>query len=114
MPVLLGMNAIVASVSPLGTPEMIILAILVLVMFGVKKLSTFARSLGRSMGEFRRAKEEFERELHKSMEEKDRDESRTTPEHKIEWTPLDKAILAVVILSAAMLLMVAIGRALGW
>ena len=65
------------------------------------------------MGEFRRAKEEFERELHRSIEDQERNENRTTPEHIKKWTPLDKAMLAVVILSAAMLLMVAIGRALG-
>lgn len=53
---------------PLGTPGMIIIAILVLILFGAKKLPTFARSLGRSMGEFRRAKEEFERELQRSRD----------------------------------------------
>src|SRR5580704_307984 len=44
--------------------DLIILAVLVLVLFGAKKLPVFARSLGRSMGEFRKAKEEFEQELH--------------------------------------------------
>ena len=47
---------------PLGTPELIIIAILVLVLFGAKKLPTFARSLGKSMGEFKKAREEFEHE----------------------------------------------------
>ena len=60
---------IIAGLGPLGTPEMIIIAILVLVLFGAKKLPTFARSLGRSMGEFRKAKDEFEAELHRSVEE---------------------------------------------
>ncbi|HSI65150.1 MAG TPA: twin-arginine translocase TatA/TatE family subunit, partial [Candidatus Saccharimonadia bacterium] len=48
---------------PFGTTEMIIVAILVLVLFGAKKLPTFARSLGKSMGEFKKAREEFEHEL---------------------------------------------------
>lgn len=43
------------------------MAILVLVFFGAKKLPTFGRSLGRSMEEFRRAKEDLGRELHRSI-----------------------------------------------
>ncbi|GAA5149110.1 hypothetical protein GCM10023213_46320 [Prosthecobacter algae] len=54
---------------PLGTPELIIIAILVLVLFGAKKLPTFARSLGKSMGEFKKAREEFEHELTNAQEE---------------------------------------------
>lgn len=57
---------------PLGTPELIIIAILVLVLFGAKKLPTFARSLGKSMGEFKKAKDEFERELHQAQDEAER------------------------------------------
>ncbi len=49
--------------------DMMIIAILVLVLFGAKKLPVFARSLGRSMGEFRKAKEEFEQELHSAVNE---------------------------------------------
>jgi len=54
---------------PLGTPEMIIIGILILVLFGAKKLPTFARSLGKSMGEFKKARTEFENELHNAQEE---------------------------------------------
>jgi sec-independent protein translocase protein TatA len=54
---------------PLGTPELIIIAILILVLFGAKKLPTFARSLGKSMGEFKKARTEFENELHNAQEE---------------------------------------------
>ncbi len=54
---------------PLGTPELIIIAILVLVLFGAKKLPTFARSLGKSMGEFKKAREEFEHELTNAQDE---------------------------------------------
>jgi len=48
---------------------MIVIALLVLVLFGSKKLPGFARSLGKSMGEFKRAREEFEQELHRAAEE---------------------------------------------
>lgn len=63
---------IIAGIGPLGTPELIIIAILVLILFGAKKLPTFARSLGKSMGEFRKAKDEFERELHSAQDEVER------------------------------------------
>ena len=43
-----------------GTMEILIVAILVLVLFCAKKLPTFARSVGRSMGEFKKARKEFE------------------------------------------------------
>lgn len=57
------------AIGPLGTPELIIIAILVLVLFGAKKLPTFARSLGKSMGEFKKARDEFEQELTKAQDE---------------------------------------------
>lgn len=63
---------ILAAFGPLGTPELIIIAILILVLFGAKKLPTFARSLGKSMGEFKKAKDEFEKELHSAQEEVER------------------------------------------
>jgi sec-independent protein translocase protein TatA len=63
------MNTALLAIGPLGTPEMIIIAVLILVLFGAKKLPTFARSLGRSLGEFKRAKDDFEAELHRSAEE---------------------------------------------
>jgi sec-independent protein translocase protein TatA len=63
---------LLAGIGPLGTPELIIIAILVLILFGAKKLPTFARSLGKSMGEFRKAKDEFERELHSAQDEVER------------------------------------------
>ena len=57
------MNHVCLAIAPLGTWEMVIIAGLVLVLFGAKKLPTFARSLGQSMAEFTKAKQEFEKEL---------------------------------------------------
>jgi sec-independent protein translocase protein TatA len=75
---------LIASFGPLGTPEMIIIAILVLVFFGAKKLPTFAKSLGRSMAEFRKAKEEFERELHRSADRRDDDDPYSLSDEDLE------------------------------
>lgn len=44
-------------------PDMLIIAVLVLVLFGAKKLPLFGQSLGRSMGEFRKMKEDFDQQM---------------------------------------------------
>ena len=41
-------------------PQWIVVGSLILVMFGSKKLPEFARALGRSMGEFKKATQEFQ------------------------------------------------------
>jgi sec-independent protein translocase protein TatA len=48
----------------LWRPDLIIILVIVLVLFGAKKLPELARGLGQSMNEFRKAREEFDRELH--------------------------------------------------
>ena len=60
------------AIGPLSNMEIFVIAILILVLFGAKKLPTFARSLGRSMGEFKRAKDEFETELHRAQDDIER------------------------------------------
>ena len=49
-----------------GGPELIFILVIVLLLFGAKKLPELARGLGQSLGEFKKAREEFEREVHKS------------------------------------------------
>lgn len=44
-------------------PEMIIIFILILLLFGAKKLPELARGVGKSMGEFKKAKQDFEHEI---------------------------------------------------
>lgn len=46
-------------------PDLIILLIIVLVLFGAKRLPEIARSLGQSVHEFKKAKQEFEAEVSK-------------------------------------------------
>src|SRR3954462_9822590 len=52
----------------LGVPEMAVIFILALVLFGPKKLPELGRTIGKAMTEFRRAsndlKATFEREMH--------------------------------------------------
>lgn len=54
-----------------GGPEWIFIGVAVLLLFGAKKLPEFARGLGRSMGEFKKARQEFDHEISKAVEEKD-------------------------------------------
>jgi sec-independent protein translocase protein TatA len=46
-------------------PDLIVLLIIVLVLFGAKRLPELARGLGQSVNEFKKAKEEFDKEVAK-------------------------------------------------
>src|SRR5262249_3101144 len=59
---------IIALVTP-GPTEWVLILVIVLVLFGAKKLPELARSLGQSMNEFRKAREEFDKELHRAGED---------------------------------------------
>src|SRR3984893_6111178 len=52
-----------------GPSESALILGIVLVLFGAKKLPELARSLGQSMNEFRKAREDFDRELHAAGDE---------------------------------------------
>jgi sec-independent protein translocase protein TatA len=47
-----------------GPSEWVLILVIVLVLFGAKKLPELARSLGQSMNEFRKAREDLDKELH--------------------------------------------------
>lgn len=56
----------------IGSPsQWFILLLLCLLVFGAKRLPDIARALGRSLGEFRKARREFESELMRSEHEAD-------------------------------------------
>jgi sec-independent protein translocase protein TatA len=52
-----------------GWPETIFILIVVVLLFGAKKLPELARGIGQSLGEFKKARDEFERELRNSTAE---------------------------------------------
>ena len=54
---------------PIGMPEMIMIFVVILLLFGAKKLPELARGIGKSMGEFKKARDDFEREITRSEEE---------------------------------------------
>jgi sec-independent protein translocase protein TatA len=65
-----------------GWQEILLVLIIVLILFGAKRLPELARSLGQSMNEFRKAKDEFDRELHKSAAELEIKEPSEKQPHK--------------------------------
>jgi len=62
------MNSILAFGMPGGT-EWIIIGLVVLLLFGAKRLPELARGLGKSIKEFKRATSEVEEDIKKAMEE---------------------------------------------
>lgn len=67
------MNSPLAFLGSLGTPEIILIFLVMLLLFGAKKLPQLARGIGKSMGEFKRAREEFEQEITRGETEADED-----------------------------------------
>jgi sec-independent protein translocase protein TatA len=56
----------------IGTNEIVLIVVAIIILFGASKIPELARSLGRATGEFRKAKEETEmelREVEKSLKE---------------------------------------------
>jgi sec-independent protein translocase protein TatA len=57
------MTHTLAFIGSLGAQEMILIFLVILLLFGAKKLPDLARGLGKSMGEFKKAREEFQHEI---------------------------------------------------
>lgn len=52
-----------AFIGSLGGQEIMIIFLIVLLLFGAKKLPELARGIGKSMGEFKKARDDFEKEI---------------------------------------------------
>ncbi len=54
----------------LGLPEIVLIVLVVgILFFGSKKITDFARSIGRASGEFKKGKKDIEEELKRGEEE---------------------------------------------
>ncbi|MDA8975536.1 twin-arginine translocase TatA/TatE family subunit [Akkermansiaceae bacterium] len=69
------MKAPIAFLGSLGTQEMVLIMLILLLLFGAKKLPQLARGMGKSMGEFKKAREEFEDEIRKGSEDLGKEEA---------------------------------------
>lgn len=72
---------------PIGLPEMLVIAVVALIIFGPRKLPELGRSLGRSINEFKRASNE----LKSTLDDEIRAEERKMPP---QGPPTDPANLA--------------------
>jgi len=86
----------------IGMPEMIIILVIALIVIGPHKLPELAKSLGKGLAEFKKASEDFQRniqeEARKSEEEKKEPAAQvqasnaehTAPQAKAETQPAEK------------------------
>lgn len=63
----------------LGTTEILVIILIIILLFGAKKIPEIARALGKASNEFQKAKENIAEEVEKAtgekkIEEKDQDE----------------------------------------
>lgn len=63
-----------------GGPEVLVILFVILLLFGGKKLPELARSLGKSLGEFKRG----QREGHKAIKDDDEEQPEKIEEKKPE------------------------------
>ncbi|MFY9233978.1 MAG: twin-arginine translocase TatA/TatE family subunit [Fimbriimonadaceae bacterium] len=63
-----------AFIGPLGTTEMVLILVVILVLFGGKKIPEFFRGVGRGVGELQKGIAESKSALNKSLEDDEKDE----------------------------------------
>lgn len=56
----------------LGTPEIILIAIVILVLFGAKKIPELMQGLGKGIKEFKKASTDIEKDITASVEDKEK------------------------------------------
>ena len=56
-----------------GTGEILIILLIILLLFGAKKLPELARGLGKGIKEFRKASDEFKNEVKNASEVKEKE-----------------------------------------
>ena len=72
--------SLIATFMNLAGPDLIVILLIILVLFGAKKLPELARGMGQAVKEFQKAKDEFSDELHKAAKsETEAAKSNVTP-----------------------------------
>jgi len=64
------MNETMLAIGGLGTPEILVIAVVIFLLFGATRLPQLAKSLGQSKRAFKEGLEEGEREAQKEEKEK--------------------------------------------
>jgi TatA/E family protein of Tat protein translocase len=73
---------------PIGMPELIVILTIALIIFGPRKLPELGRSLGKSLGEFKRASNE----LRNTLDEEIRIEEQRSAEQAAEPSRDEQAV----------------------
>jgi sec-independent protein translocase protein TatA len=65
----------------IGMPELIIILVIALIIFGPRKLPELGKSLGRSLNEFKRASQDLQNTLEQEIKlEEQKDQARARPD----------------------------------
>jgi len=64
---------------PIGVPELIIIFVVALIVFGPRKLPELGRSLGKSLSEFKRASNDLRNTLDEEIRTEERNTAITSP-----------------------------------
>ncbi|MGH9928528.1 MAG: twin-arginine translocase TatA/TatE family subunit [Pyrinomonadaceae bacterium] len=64
------MNDIVLAIGGLGTPEILVIAVIIFLLFGATRLPQLAKSLGQSKRAFKEGLDEAEKEAQKETKDK--------------------------------------------
>jgi len=72
-----------------GTPELLVILLVALVVIGPTKLPGAARKMGRAMGEVRKVSTGFQREMRSALREADEKPPRTDPRTDQRTGPAD-------------------------
>ncbi len=79
---------------PIGVPELLILLVVALIVFGPRKLPDLGRSLGRSIAEFKRASTELRNTLDDEIKAEERRPPAATPAAVPTDVPTDPRTLS--------------------
>jgi len=71
----------------IGMPELMIIFVIALIIFGPRKLPELGRSMGRSLSEFKRASNELRNTLDEEIRVEEKEETPTAPANTQEETP---------------------------
>ena len=79
---------------PLGMPELIVIFVIALLVFGPRKLPELGRSLGKSLGEFKRASNELRNTLEEEVRVEEQREAtqRVAPPAPVETPAGPRAV----------------------
>ena len=72
---------------PLGFPELIVIFVIALIIFGPRKLPELGKSLGKSIAEFKRASNELRSTLDEEIRQEERTKAIAAPAPPVQPTP---------------------------